>query len=73
MGQLDGRTAVVTGGSTGIGFATARRFAQEGAHVYLIGRRQPELDTASTSQRGSHQGRFVNGIELFVDGGTVAV
>ncbi|SDM82306.1 SDR family NAD(P)-dependent oxidoreductase [Nonomuraea jiangxiensis] len=49
MGQLDGRTAVVTGGSTGIGLAGARRFAEEGAHVYLIGRRQEELDAAVAS------------------------
>ena len=49
MGQLDGKTAVVTGGSTGIGFATARRFAEEGAAVYLTGRRKEELDAAVTS------------------------
>jgi NAD(P)-dependent dehydrogenase (short-subunit alcohol dehydrogenase family) len=49
MGQLDGKTAVVTGGSTGIGLATARRFAEEGAHVYLTGRRQKELDDAVAS------------------------
>jgi NAD(P)-dependent dehydrogenase (short-subunit alcohol dehydrogenase family) len=44
MGQFDGKTAVVT--STEIGFASARRLAQEGAHVYLTGRRQEELDAA---------------------------
>jgi NAD(P)-dependent dehydrogenase (short-subunit alcohol dehydrogenase family) len=46
MGQLEGKTAVVTGGSTGLGFASARRLAQEGAVVYLTGRRQKELDAA---------------------------
>jgi NAD(P)-dependent dehydrogenase (short-subunit alcohol dehydrogenase family) len=46
MGQLDGKTAVVTGGSTGIGFASARRLAEEGANVYLTGRRKEELDAA---------------------------
>lgn len=46
MGQLDGKVAVVTGASTGIGFASAQRFAEEGAYVYLTGRRKPELDEA---------------------------
>jgi NAD(P)-dependent dehydrogenase (short-subunit alcohol dehydrogenase family) len=46
MGKLEGKIAVVTGGSTGIGLATAERFAREGAHVFITGRRQPELDAA---------------------------
>lgn len=46
MGQLDGKIAVVTGGNSGIGFATAREFAQEGAYVFITGRRQAELDAA---------------------------
>ena len=46
MGQLEGRTAVVTGGSTGIGLATAARLADEGAHVFITGRRKTELDAA---------------------------
>ncbi|MFE0629188.1 SDR family NAD(P)-dependent oxidoreductase [Streptomyces sp. NPDC058864] len=49
MGQLDGKTAVVTGGSSGIGLAAARRCADEGAHVYVTGRRQKELDAAVAS------------------------
>jgi NAD(P)-dependent dehydrogenase (short-subunit alcohol dehydrogenase family) len=46
MGLLEGKTAVVTGGSTGIGLATARRFAEEGAHVFVTGRRLEELEKA---------------------------
>jgi NAD(P)-dependent dehydrogenase (short-subunit alcohol dehydrogenase family) len=49
MGQLDGKTALVTGASTGIGFATARRFIAEGARVYITGRRQAELDSAASA------------------------
>ncbi|MEH0826523.1 MULTISPECIES: SDR family oxidoreductase [unclassified Micromonospora] len=49
MGQLNGKTALVTGGTTGIGLAAARRFAAEGAHVFLTGRRQQQLDEAVAS------------------------
>ncbi|WP_329033764.1 SDR family oxidoreductase [Streptomyces sp. NBC_01725] len=46
MGQLKGKTAVVTGGGTGIGLATAVRLAAEGAHVFITGRREAVLDAA---------------------------
>jgi NAD(P)-dependent dehydrogenase (short-subunit alcohol dehydrogenase family) len=48
MGNLQGKVAVVTGGTTGIGFATAKRFVDEGAYVFITGRRQKELDEATS-------------------------
>ncbi len=45
-GKLEGKIALVTGGSSGIGLATAQRFVKEGAYVYITGRRQAELDKA---------------------------
>jgi NAD(P)-dependent dehydrogenase (short-subunit alcohol dehydrogenase family) len=44
--KLEGKIAIVTGGTTGIGLATAKRFAAEGAQVFVTGRRQTELDAA---------------------------
>ena len=47
MGKLDGKVVVITGGSSGMGLATAKLFVKEGAYVYITGRRQKELDEAA--------------------------
>jgi NAD(P)-dependent dehydrogenase (short-subunit alcohol dehydrogenase family) len=55
--KLDGKIALVTGGTSGIGLATAQRFVAEGVHVFVTGRRQAELDAAVTAI-----GRNVTGV-----------
>jgi NAD(P)-dependent dehydrogenase (short-subunit alcohol dehydrogenase family) len=56
--RLDGRIAVITGGNSGIGLATAKRFVDEGAYVFIVGRRQSELETALNKI-----GRNVTGVQ----------
>jgi NAD(P)-dependent dehydrogenase (short-subunit alcohol dehydrogenase family) len=46
MGKLEGKIALVTGGNSGIGLATAKQFVKEGAYVFVTGRREPELAAA---------------------------
>ncbi len=55
-GKLEGRIALVTGGTSGIGLATAKRFVAEGAYVYITGRREKELALAVKSIGGSVTG-----------------
>jgi NAD(P)-dependent dehydrogenase (short-subunit alcohol dehydrogenase family) len=47
--RLEGKIAVITGGNSGIGLATAQRFVQEGAYIFITGRRQSEVDNAVNS------------------------
>jgi len=58
MGKLEGKIAVVTGGSSGIGLATAKQFVSEGAYVFITGRRHPELAAAV-----KEIGRNVTGVQ----------
>ena len=53
MGKLEGKIALITGGNSGIGLATAKRFVNEGAYVFITGRRDPEL-AAAVKEIGRH-------------------
>ena len=59
MGRLEGKVAVITGANSGIGLASARRFASEGARLFMTGRRQAELDEAVAEV--GHDARRVQG------------
>lgn len=56
MGKLDGKVCVITGASTGIGLASAQLFAQEGARLFMTGRRQAELEAAVKMVGGAARG-----------------
>ncbi|MET9388582.1 glucose 1-dehydrogenase [Streptomyces sp. NPDC002928] len=56
MGKLQGKVAVITGGTEGIGLATAKLFVEEGAYVFITGRRQKQLDDAVKEIGGTVSG-----------------
>ncbi|MEV6028469.1 glucose 1-dehydrogenase [Streptomyces sp. NPDC052036] len=56
MGKLQGKVAVITGGTAGIGLATAKLFVEEGAYVFITGRRQKQLDDAVKEIGGTVSG-----------------
>jgi NAD(P)-dependent dehydrogenase (short-subunit alcohol dehydrogenase family) len=58
MGKLEGKIALITGGNSGIGLATAKQFVNEGAYVFITGRREPELARAV-----KEIGRNVTGVQ----------
>src|SRR5438093_13784958 len=58
MGKLEGKIALITGGNGGIGLATAKQFVNEGAYVFITGRREPELAAAV-----KEIGRNVTGVQ----------
>jgi NAD(P)-dependent dehydrogenase (short-subunit alcohol dehydrogenase family) len=67
MGKLEGKIALITGGNSGIGLATAKQFVNEGAYVFITGRREPEL-AAAVKEIGRNvtavQGDVSNGGDL---------
>jgi NAD(P)-dependent dehydrogenase (short-subunit alcohol dehydrogenase family) len=63
MKKLEGKVAVITGGSSGIGLATAQRFIDEGAYVFITGRRQSELDTAVKQIGKNENNNNVTGVQ----------
>ena len=60
MGSLSGKTAIVSGGSDGIGRAIAEKLAHEGAHVVICARNQEKLDAAVSAIGGKCQGQVLD-------------
>jgi NAD(P)-dependent dehydrogenase (short-subunit alcohol dehydrogenase family) len=63
MSKLEGKVAVITGGNSGIGLATAQRFVLDGAYVFITGRRQTELDSAVKQIGKNNNNNNVTGVQ----------
>jgi NAD(P)-dependent dehydrogenase (short-subunit alcohol dehydrogenase family) len=63
MSKLEGKVAVITGGNSGIGLATAQRFVSDGAYVFITGRRQTELDSAVKQIGKNNNNNNVTGVQ----------
>ena len=66
MSKVEGKVAVITGGNSGIGLATAQRFVAEGAYVFITGRRQSELD-AAVKQLGKNVTAVQGDVSILAD------
>jgi len=63
MNKLEGKTALITGGTSGIGLATAKAFVNEGAYVFITGRREEELAAAGRVDRQKCNGHTRRRVE----------
>ena len=63
MKRFEGKVAVITGGTSGIGLATAQRFVSEGAYVFITGRRQSELDAAVKQIGKNNNNNNITGVQ----------
>lgn len=66
MAKLEGKIALVTGGNSGIGLATAKQFVNEGAYVFITGRRDAELAAAEANHGLTRKGTLLKSVLLGV-------
>ena len=59
VGKLEGKVALITGGNSGIGLATAKQFVNEGAYIFITGRREAELAAAKIGRASCRERVFI--------------